>query len=466
MAGAMGIDGLASGLDTTSIINSLIGVDSLPQTQLKTKVSEDSTLITALQALNSKFQNLQTTSANNAKTNGLTVFKASTSNTSVTTNASSTATPTNFSITVDKLAQSQSMVSAPMTSWPDNPPTLTIAGANGISTTITAATTSLDDVVSAINKSSSGVTAVKISSGTDASGTPQYRLQINGGTTGAKGAFTVYRGDAAAVAGGTATSLTADPLSATISTAQDASIRLWAGTSAQQTVTSATNTFDSLAVGVSLTVSAVSATPVDVTVARDTSAVSTKASDLVSQLNAIFAAVKQQQSTSSSTDPSTGKSTLTAGALTGDSNVTSANDQLYTAAAAPVNGQSPATIGINTTKDGNLVFDAEAFSAAYTKDPSTVTNFLQTISSRVATVAATVSDPYTGTITSEIKGQQSEVKDLSQQISDWDTKLATMRSNYRSIYSALEVTLSGLKSQQSWLTGQISSLPTYGSSSK
>ena len=36
--GSMGIDGIVSGLDTTSLINSLMQVEAMPQTLLKQKV--------------------------------------------------------------------------------------------------------------------------------------------------------------------------------------------------------------------------------------------------------------------------------------------------------------------------------------------------------------------------------------------------------------------------------------------
>ena len=52
---AMGIDGLASGLDTTAIINALMGAAAIPQTQMKTKVASGTYLLNAMQALNSKF---------------------------------------------------------------------------------------------------------------------------------------------------------------------------------------------------------------------------------------------------------------------------------------------------------------------------------------------------------------------------------------------------------------------------
>ena len=57
---SMAIDGLVSGLDTTSLINSLMQVDAVPQTLLKNKVTATQSMVTALQGLNSKVADLAT----------------------------------------------------------------------------------------------------------------------------------------------------------------------------------------------------------------------------------------------------------------------------------------------------------------------------------------------------------------------------------------------------------------------
>ena len=50
----MAIDGLISGLKTTDLINSLMQAEAIPQTLLKNKVTDSTTYITAMQALNTK----------------------------------------------------------------------------------------------------------------------------------------------------------------------------------------------------------------------------------------------------------------------------------------------------------------------------------------------------------------------------------------------------------------------------
>ncbi len=57
---ALSLDGLASGLDTTTLIKSLMQIEAIPQTLLKNKVSATKTMVSALQALNTKVADLAT----------------------------------------------------------------------------------------------------------------------------------------------------------------------------------------------------------------------------------------------------------------------------------------------------------------------------------------------------------------------------------------------------------------------
>ena len=158
--------------------------------------------------------------------------------------------------------------------------------------------------------------------------------------------------------------------------------------------------------------------------------------------------------------------TVTGGVFTGQSSVTMARDRLYGAVSDPVAGQSPSGIGINTTKDGDITFDAAAFAAAYAKDPGGVTTALQTITGRVAAAAASVSDPVNGTLTQRIQGGQKTIDSLNSQISDWDGRLAAKRTTLQAQYNSMEVQLGKLQSQQSWLNSQLDALSANGKSSK
>jgi flagellar hook-associated protein 2 len=456
---SLAIDGLVSGLDTTSLINQLMTIESQPQTLLKTKVSTTQTLVSALQGLNSTVASLASIATRAALPASVDLFTAASSAASVSVSAAAGATAGQLDLSVTSIARAQVSVSAAMTAWPDSPATFTIVNSGGTKTELTAASTSLSDVADAINMSSSGVKAIRVASGTDGSGNPLYRLQLSSAATGAAGAFSIFRGTAADVTAGTATDLLAATGSATITTASDASVTLWAGTSAEQAITSSTNSFSDILPGVSITVSKVEASPVTVSITRDTAGIGAVAANLVAGLASVFSTIDAQSAVSSSTS-STGAATTTAGVFTGNGTVRDVRSQIQAAASAPVNGRSPSEIGLTVTKDGTIQYDDARFSAALAADPAGTQSMLQTIATRIAAAATTASDKYSGTITTSITGQQSSLKSLSDQIGDWDLRLASQRAGLETTYSALEVTLSNMKAQSSWLESQLSALGT------
>ncbi|WP_263732459.1 flagellar filament capping protein FliD [Cellulomonas sp. SG140] len=455
---SMGIDGLVSGLNTTDLINQLMSVESGPQTLLKTQQSDTQTFVAALQSLNTKVASLGTaaTAASTATSWG--ALTATSSATSVTATATTSASPTQVSFTVDKLAQRQVSLTDVFTdvaSFTGTGNSLTLTSAAGSTQIDTTGITSVAGLASAITASNAGVSAVAVQV------TGGYRLQLSAKQTGAASAFQLYQGTPADVTAGTATAKTLTSLTA----AQDAQLTLWPGTSAAQTFTSTTNTFSNVLTGVSITTSAVETNPVTLTLGRDTTALSTLGSNLVSQLNLVLGEISSRTSSTTTTDPTTGGTVVTPGILGMDSSVSTLQQQLTSAASYPVNGVSPSTIGISIQRDGTFAFDQAAYSAALAADPQKVQDVVSGLAARVAAVTTSTSDPTSGTLTAEITAQQGVVKDLGDQISQWDVTLQLRRESLQTTYSNLEVTLSNLKSQSSWLASQLGSLSGSSSSS-
>ncbi|MEO6945010.1 MAG: flagellar filament capping protein FliD, partial [Lacisediminihabitans sp.] len=341
-----GVDGLVSGLKTTDLINSLISVEAVPQTLLKNKASATASMVTALQSLNSQIASLATLATTSSQPTALQLYTASSSSSALTATATTDAGTGSIDLVVGQLAQAQVGVTAAMPSWPTDPAVLTIVSGTGSPIEVVPASSSLDDIVDAINHAGAGVTAMKVASGSIA-GVPQYRLQFSSATTGAAAAFSIYQGAAADISA--ANDLLAQPGSAVIHAAQDAEVTLWAGTTAAQTITSASNNFAELMPGVSVTVSAVSNDPVTLTIARDTAGASKVASDFVDSLNGVFATIAVKSAVTNST-AADGTPAVSGGPFTGDSNVRDAKDTLLAAASMPVNGISPSEIGISITK--------------------------------------------------------------------------------------------------------------------
>lgn len=429
------LDGLASGLDTTALINSLIQVESVPQTLLKNKVSAAQTMVSALQALNTRVASLAELAGKAAKPEALQVFSAASSSDSLTATARAGAAAGAVDVVVGKTAQNQVTVSGAMAQWTEA--SFTITAADGSQTSIAAASTSIDDVVSAVNKSDAGVKAVKV-----AAGEGLFRVQFSSTETGAQAAFAID---------GSAAPMTQ------VKEAQDAEVTLWAGTGAAQVVKSSTNTFTDLLPGLDVTVAKVGTEPVTVNVARDDKAAGDVAKGLVDSLRGLFTFIGTNSAVTSGTGGDT-KAMI----FTGDSTARDVNRRIMSAATMPVDGRSPSEIGISVTRDGTIEYDDEKFQAALKADPARVEATLREIASRVEVAAKDLSDKYDGQITSRISGQESLVDRMGDQIIEWDRRLESRRTTLERTYSALEVQLSALNSQGDWLSSQLSSLPTTG----
>lgn len=429
------IDGLVSGLDTTSLINSLMQVEAVPQGLLKAKVSSSQNLISALQGLNAQVASLATLATKTAKPAALDLFSSTSSSANVTVATTSVAAAGVVDLVVGRLSQTQVTVSGPVSAWPDT--NLTITSSTGVVTTVTAASTSLDDMVSAVNKAGAGVTATKV-----AVGGGEFRLQFSAAAPGA--------------AAGVTFSGTTVPMTA-VKIGQDAEITLWAGTAAEQMITSPTNTFASLLPGMTITAAVASTDPVRITVARDDAQIGTVASDLVSSLNGILGTIATRSALSTSTNTA-GISKTSAGIFAGDGAIRDTKQRLLSAASLPVNGHSPSEYGISITKSGTMEFDAAKFGAALAKDPVTVKAAVQEIAARIGVAATAASDKYDGQLTQKITGEQTTVRRLGDRIADWDRSLATRRATLQSTYTALETQLSAMKAQSSWLSSQVAGL--------
>ncbi|AXJ10004.1 flagellar filament capping protein FliD [Arthrobacter sp. PM3] len=440
------LDGLASGLDTTALIASIMQVDALPQTLLKNKSSDIQSMVSALQGLNTKVAALATQATAAAKPGALDLYTAATNSDKVTATTTTGAAVGSLDFQVTALAQTQVTVTPKVngvTGWPYT--TMTI-NSGGTPYTIEPLSNNLDDVVKAVNAAGAGVTASKVDVGGG-----DFRIQFTATKSGSAGAFTISD------PGTTFTDVKA---------AQDAEITLWPGNPAvSTTVKSSTNTFAELLPGVSVTAKDVTAAPATLTVSRDDAGITKVASDLVDGVNGIFSFVASRTAVSTTTN-STG-TTTSAGVFAGDTTVRSVDQDILSAASLPVGTppRSPSEIGISITKTGTMEFDATKFGAALAADPAGTAAKVQEIAGRIAAAATKASDKYDGTLTKTITGQQSEVRDLADRISDWDTRLASRKATLQRTYSGLEVALSNMKAQQSWLTSQLAGLSSGSSSS-
>ncbi|SDH36829.1 flagellar filament capping protein FliD [Microbacterium sp. 77mftsu3.1] len=449
----MGIqfDGLASGLKTGEIIDALMNVQKIPRNMLSAKTTEKQTLITQFQSLNTSLQNLFETSKKNTGADALAQMQTSSSNEAVKVTAKAGTASSATSVQVDKTAAAHSIVTAAVKDFGEQLG-FTIRNSKGELTELAPTSSSPQDLARAINAAGAGVKASAIAAGKDADGNNLYRLQVTAEETGTASEFTLFAGDSLAVGADGGTDLAA----AVVTEGRDAQVRLWAGTDAEQVVTSKTNTFTDLLPGVDITISKVPDAAVDITVATDTAARTTAAETYVKQIQALMTGLANGSKATTATAPG---ETTRLGVFTGDSTIRQLRTSLANAVQYPVDGVSPSTIGISFDKFGALQFDKEKFTAAIEKDPAAVDKVFKGISSRVQGVADDYSDKYDGLITSKITGQETEVRAMKKQVESWDVRLEQRKASLQRTYSSLETMMSRMQSQSGFLSAQMNSLP-------
>jgi flagellar hook-associated protein 2 len=442
---------MVSGLDTASIISQLMQVEANPQTLLKTRLSSENTTITTLQSLNAKFAALTTKATALSTASAWSPLATTSSSTAVTATAGATASPGTVSFTVKQTASAAQVASVDtatadqVLTGPDGMLQLSIHGSP--MDLIDAGDGTLGSVVSAINAANQGVTAsaVKLDDGT-------FRLRMVSTSTGADSDFTLTTSDGSAVLGG------ADVLVA----GRDAQVLLGA-----DTLSSSSNTFAGLVTGIDVTIAAgtPAGTAVDVSSVRDSAAAQASVQDLVDSANDLLSQIDKLTAYDAATK--------TSGPLAGDATVRDLRARLLNAVTQTADGSSMASIGLQTDRYGKIVFDAATFATAYAANPAGVAGRLGTPSSgtvpgfaaRLAAASDGASNANTGSLTTSIVNRQSSAKRMQTDIDGWDIRLADKRAGLTRQFTALEVSLSKLKNQSSWLAGQVNALSSSSSSS-
>jgi flagellar hook-associated protein 2 len=441
------IDGLVSGMDTTTIINQLIEASRAPVTRLTSRQTQANSAATALGTLRGLVTSVRTAAD---ALDGPTDWRAAAATTSdanvATASADGSATPGSLSFTVDRLAAAHSLITngaarADTDAWATGDLVLDIAGEQHTIAVLPDAESGvldLDSVVSAVNAADLGVRAqaVQVAPG-------QYRLQLEAELTGADSTFAVVSG-----------------LDAGVEIArqgQDARIVLSGGTI---DAVSPTNTFDDLLPGLDVTVRKVSTEPVSVQVKLDPDALATKVQALVAAVNNALANVKA----TTAYDPTTKRASV----LTGDPSARRVSQELGRALmdgvpASPLG--SPGLAGVTLKKDGTISFDRTKFLSAYEDDPAAVEALFACgddsspgVAQRLLAVADAATVTGTGYLRTAEQSRRDRATELGKQITTIEDRLDREALALRKRFSGMEAALGTLQSQGTWLAGQISSL--------
>ncbi len=203
-----------------------------------------------------------------------------------------------------------------------------------------------------------------------------------------------------------------------------------------------------IAPGLTLTLLGQSATGVatNVTLAQQSSSISSALSSLVSAYNAAATELNNNRGQSG-------------GALSGNSLVyelSSTLEHLTNYFVPGANITSLASLGVTMDKTGQMSFDSPVFSSAFTSDPAGVSSFLGGAATggflQTATDALNgVEDSTTGTITTATNSLQSEITSMNKQISDQQAAVNQLQANLQSQMAAADTAIAGLEQQSSFL---------------
>ena len=197
MSSNISFTGIASGLDTASLVKNLLRFSQARITTLQNTVTTDQTQQTAFQNLQTKLQTLETQSASLAKSQG-SVFDskiATSSDSSILTAAAGTGASSGItSLRVLSLAQANQIASQ---GYSDANAAITqgtfqiSAGSNSANITIDSTNNTLSGLVTAINSAGVGVTATVVNTGSSDPRTQPYRLVLTSNATGTANAIKI-----------------------------------------------------------------------------------------------------------------------------------------------------------------------------------------------------------------------------------------------------------------------------------
>src|SRR3954452_20822238 len=105
----LSVDGLVSGLDTTTLISQLVQAESAPQTALKSKVSEAQAAVSAYQSINSRYAGLKSAADLVANPDTWTTPVATSSSATVKATSSATASIGRIDFDVTSTAKAHSI---------------------------------------------------------------------------------------------------------------------------------------------------------------------------------------------------------------------------------------------------------------------------------------------------------------------------------------------------------------------
>ncbi|GAP38219.1 flagellar filament capping protein FliD [Piscinibacter sakaiensis] len=464
MAGTISSAGIGSGLDVATIVSQLMSIEKQPLKQLQTQASTTQSQISEVGKISSALSTLRELSTKLASSTFWAQTTAKSSDAAVSITNDGTAKPATYSVAVSSLASAQAVVGTQRfaaTTDTVGSGTLSIAlgswSADGNSFNGRTPASSVDVVIEdgdtlatlrdKINASGGGVTASIL---TDSTGS---RLVMRSKDTGAANGFSVT---VAGGSGGVANlGYAPGAKSATLTSSAADSVATIDGIEVRSASKQLTNVLD----GVSLTLNAVTTTPVTATVSSDTDAIKKAITD--------FAAAYTSVATLIANDTKYDAGSKKAGVLQGDSLITGALMRMRSTLG---NGTTASTvfarlsdIGLEQQRDGSIkVNDTKLTNAVANVDQLRVAfsnlDSANPSNSGFAKQFQKLADSLIGA-TGSITQRSTALKDKLERNQDrqdaLNDRLARVEARLTAQYGALDTKVSSANALQSYVSQQI-----------
>lgn len=443
----MGISfsGLATGLDTTKLVEQLMEQERRPLTQLKNDKTYFNSRLAALGQFEGRMVNLRTRIETLDSAEELQVKQATLSSEdffSATTDSS--ALPGSYQVEVVAMAQVQKSVSqgvADKTAHNFGQGTLTLATGDNdpVEIAIDGENNSLTGIMTAINQADTGVTASIINDGTD---TP-YRLVLTGQDVASDFTLTC---DLAAGTDYDAPALT------TTQAAQQAHIRVDG-----IDIYSDTNTLTEAIPGISLDLNqAEPDTLTSLTVQHNEAAIKDQVKSFVSGYNDIMSFISKQAKSEGGD----------AGILAGDSGLNSIKRRLQGLLTTPVDGSitSLSQLGLETQKDGTLQIDDETLTKVIQTDLPGMTKLLagdedtKGIATQFKDYLDGVTDDIDGFYAGRKESIERNIKQIDTSIERFEARMDKREETLYAQFNALEQLVSVMNAQSDYIGKQMTAL--------
>jgi flagellar hook-associated protein 2 len=206
-------------------------------------------------------------------------------------------------------------------------------------------------------------------------------------------------------------------------------------------------------------------TPVQLTIANDTSQAATTLNNFITAYNTVIKDINTQYTADGSGNE---------GPLASDSSLRTLQTQLMAAVTYSIKGTGQFvnlhSLGVEMQNDGALKIDTATVTDTLTNHFADFQNFFQSAApvgfgQNMGKLLLSATDPTQGVIGLDIQGLQNTSKSITKQISDFEQRMMMVQKQLSSQYSTLNVLLQQYSSHIAQVNSQLSSLDPRNSNS-